>query len=204
MRIGAYYSNGLLYGARLQALRRRYPDAHLSAIVPPGFTMPTGTREIVDEVIETERTHYAPRDLPACLRLVRVLRAGNYDRFVVMFDSVLLNALAMLSGARHPECWNAESRILPMPRTPLGLVYRVLLRNPVCHARYAWVWLRTRQRVLQGPLADGRPVYETRIPPDLRRILRLRLVYRTKAGRAGAARPGATPPTDDSSKDSTP
>ena len=190
MRIGAYYSNGLLYGARLQALRKRYPDAHIAAIVPPGFAMPAGSDAIVTEVVETERTHYSPRDIGACMRLVKLLRAGKYDRFVVMFDSVLLNALSMLSGARKPECWNAESKILPMPRTPFGLIHRVFLRGMLNHFNFAQVWIDSRKRSTQGPMPDGRPVYETRIPPDLRRVLRLRLVYRTKAGRAEAGRHG--------------
>ncbi len=134
-RICAYYSADADYSARLTHLRRRHPEAHITAMIPPHYAISKQEREGVDEVIQTERDAYTPRDPRACMELIRRIWSGRYTRFVVMHDSAQLTLLAALSGARRPECWDGEGQIHELPRFPVDTLLRLVVRPLLGHIR---------------------------------------------------------------------
>jgi hypothetical protein len=156
--ICAYYSAGKYFGVRLKALRRQYPGAHITAMVPHGHALTDTDCAQLDAVVETEQTSYSPRQTVACLRLVRQIRAGRFGLFVVMFDSLQLNLLAALSGAAQAECWTNENRIILLPRTISGTLLRLAARPAAGVVRLAWVAVHVYGNPCQpGPVTDHSP-----------------------------------------------
>jgi hypothetical protein len=119
-----FYSLGNNYPRILKEVRARYLGTRLCAMVPPGHPFTSEDLAPADEVIETERARYSPRDVGACLRLIRGIRAGRFDRFVVLFESRQLQILAALSRAPHCECWIIDGRVVALSPSVLGVFRR--------------------------------------------------------------------------------
>ncbi len=128
-RICAYYSVCLNYDQILRHMRAREPNAHITALLPAGYVPSDLERGMVDEIIHSERRHYAPWQPVACLRLVRLLKSGRYDRFAVMFPTAQLRILASLSGSPYCECWAMDNRIYRLRCTPLGVIGEIAGRH---------------------------------------------------------------------------
>lgn len=111
LKICVFFSKGDLFVERLVAVRRRYPDAYVCAMIPARYEQAEALLKHVDEIIRTERDGYSVRTPGACARLVRQIRNRRFDLFIVMFDSAQLNLLGGLSGAKRVECWDTENRI---------------------------------------------------------------------------------------------
>jgi len=136
-----YYSEGPNFGARLRAVRKRFPNARVCAMAPPARSLTDEEQDLVDEVICTAHDHYSPLHLQACWSLVRRIRRARFDVFVVMFDSLQLNLLTGLSRARRAECWDSEGRIFQLPHSLPAAILRVASR-PVL-GRTKWAWIQT-------------------------------------------------------------
>ena len=144
MRIGVYYSVGPHFARALQRLRKNYPDATLVAIIPPGLVLSDDARALTGETIVTEQPHYTPRDVGANARLIRRLRAEKFDAFCVLFDSVQLETLAALTGARIRLCCLPQGRLIRL-RAPIPfIIAREAARQTLGRTVYAAVWLSVR------------------------------------------------------------
>lgn len=144
MRIGIYYSIGPHFARALQRLRGAYPDATLVAIVPPGLDLGVDARALADETLVTEQGHYAPRQIGPNMRLILRLRTEQFDGFCVLFDSVQLESLAALTGARVRLCCLPQGRLIRL-RAPLPVILaREAARQLVGRLVYAGVWLAVR------------------------------------------------------------
>lgn len=139
--ICAYYSEGPGYLTRLKSLRARFPHGRICAMVPLGQALSDEERAETDDVVETSQAHYSPRELRACLSLLRMIRRRRFDLFMVMFDSIQLNLLAALSGARRRECWTQDHCIVRLPRSVPGVLWRVLLGHLRGRLVFLPIWL---------------------------------------------------------------
>lgn len=146
-RICLFHSEGRDYGNAAALLRSRFPEAHICAFVPPDHTVSPETGAAVDEVVRMERAHYSPRNVGACLRLVRRIRAHGFERFVVLFPSPQLRMLAALSGAKTPCCLGPVGQILPTERKAGAVAFPSCRRLLGGLCVYAIAWLLTRVRV---------------------------------------------------------
>ena len=151
--ICVYYSEGLNYLERLRALRRREPDARICAMVPAGYCPSEAERAVADEIVEMECGHYSPRDVRACLRLVRRIRAERFDGFVVMFNSLQLRILAGLSGARRCACWRGDNEIQPLTTSALLVPACLVFEAVRGWTAYAVAWTAVHCR----PVRRRRP-----------------------------------------------
>lgn len=149
-RICAYFSVGRNYLKVLRAIRAEEPNARLCAMVPAGYPVSEAEASVADEIIETQLARYSAWNVPACLRLVRQLRAGRYDVFVVMFDSTELQVLSSLAGARRRSYCTMDGRLVPLtapiPRVLAGAVARTVRGR----LAYALLWLAVRVLRVRG------------------------------------------------------
>lgn len=91
----------VLATATLQALRRGYPDAHITWAVGSWSKAAVEHHDMLDEVLDTGESAL-PAATPAGLwRFVRQLRAGRYDLMVSLVRSPLMSLAALLSGIPH-------------------------------------------------------------------------------------------------------
>lgn len=84
--------------ATLQALRRAFPDAHITWAVGQWSRGVLEGHDLLDDLLDTgagARPFNSPR---AFLRFVRQMRAGHYDLLVALVRSPLMSAAALLSG----------------------------------------------------------------------------------------------------------
>lgn len=149
-RIAVFYSLGPHFVRTLQRLRAESPDAEITALLPPDYPLSEEGRALADRVVENELPHYSPRNVGACLRLIRGIRGGKYDVFAVLFDSLQLNILSALSGAGDRICCPPEGRLVPMRSTIPGILARETLRRALGNAVYAGIWLVVRLMPVRG------------------------------------------------------
>ncbi|MBI2431918.1 MAG: hypothetical protein HYV26_03510 [Candidatus Hydrogenedentes bacterium] len=138
MKICAFYSRGPHYVRVLRGLRERYPEARITALVPPEFPH-APIAALVDNIEHHECAMYGLHCWPALLRLVRQVRAGRYDLFVLMFDSTRLRAVAAVSGAPERYCYTLDGRSLPLDEWLVGQCLKVFWRNLCGRMTYARV-----------------------------------------------------------------
>jgi len=143
-KVCAFYSKGRTYLDVLQCVRQRYPEAHVSAVIPARYPISREETALVDEVVETERTRYSLREIRPLIRLVRQIRAAHFDAFVVMFDSPRLRILSALSGARQRLFCRMDGEFAPLHSSVPGVMADVLVRSIRGRAAYAYIWLIVR------------------------------------------------------------
>lgn len=137
-RLCAFYSRGPHFQRMLTNLRLQYPEAEIHAVVPPSFPVEL-LKDLANEVLQTEQTQWSLRSPGALARLVGLLRRGNYDLFVVMFDSPKLRVLAALSGARTRQHFTIDGRMLPLRLALLRQFFGSLQRNVRGRLLYAYL-----------------------------------------------------------------
>jgi len=141
-RIGVFYSESGPFWVVLRELRRANPSARLCAIVPAGFVVSDEMRSIVDEVVVTPAPRYSPRNPGACVHLVKLLRAGRFDLFIVLFRSAQLRLLAALCGATRAECWDQYNRITVLSSTPIDWALGLIARRTNGAVTWLRIWLQ--------------------------------------------------------------
>jgi hypothetical protein len=143
-RVCVYYSAGPHFHAALQAMRSKFPDAHLVGIIPPDYPVSQASRDVADDFITTERERYSLRMPRACIQLARLIRAGRYDVFAVMFRSGQLEALSALSGASTRYSISPRAKIIPLQATLPTVVLSTVMRRLRGRLTYALVWVLVR------------------------------------------------------------
>lgn len=137
-RICAFYSRGPHFLRLLKFLRLQHPGAHITAVVPPAFPAEAALG-IANQVIKMQHAQWSLRQHKSLRKLVRVLREGKHDLFVVMFDSPKLRVLAALSGARARYCYTIDGRFVRLPRAVGGQLLGTLARNIKGRLLYAYL-----------------------------------------------------------------
>lgn len=140
-RVCMYYSEGPHFVRVLKIARETYLNAEITAMLPPDYPASEEIGALTDCIVETERAHFSPRDMAACLRLLRQIRGAAFDVFIVMFDSNQLRLLASLSGASECLHGTIDGRLAPLPRSVAATLGGILLRTAWGHFVYAVVWL---------------------------------------------------------------
>ena len=143
-RICAYYSVGTHYRLMLERLRQDHPDAVVAAWIPPGLTLTDTERSIADEIVVTERAHFSPANVGACVCLVRRIRSMRFDVFAVMFDSPQLQTLGALSGAKECIYIAPRGHRVPAPTSVIRVAAVWMGRNLWGRLVYVAIWLAVR------------------------------------------------------------
>ena len=143
-KIGVFYSLGPHFLKTLDTLRREFPETEIAIMVPPDYPLSDEERALADHVEETERDHYSPRDVAACLRLVRRIRSERFHTFVVLFDSLQLRCLAALAGVPDRLCCLPQGKLIPLGRSVVGVLVGEVLHRTWGRAAYAVLWLLVR------------------------------------------------------------
>lgn len=149
-RICVYFSKGRNCLEVLRRIKEHEPDARICAMVPKGYPFSEDEKALADEVVETELPHYSPRNVAACLRLVRQIRAAQYDAFVIMFDSVQLRILSALAGARRRIHCTMDGRLVPVTASIPGVMADVAARAIWGRLVYIGIWLAVRLLPVRG------------------------------------------------------
>lgn len=151
-RICAFYSHGPHFRRLLRYLRHKHPEAHVTALIPPDYP----ERHIEQEADAVERTSHTREGMGtprAFLGLMGQIRRGNYDRFVVMFNSPRLRVLAAMTGVPERRYYDVNGRY---QKIRIGLVTTLAsalwrnLRGRVTHAYIRWV-------IKHRPVEDQHP-----------------------------------------------
>jgi len=106
----------------LRSLRRRFPEAHISAIVKPSLRPVIRHLPLLDDIIEYE-PRGRDRGLRAYLRFVRRLRDGRFDMGIAFTSSFSSAQLLLLAGipvrvgySRNLRGWMLTHRKQPQRR----------------------------------------------------------------------------------------
>ena len=83
--------------AALSALREKFPEAHISWAVGPWSARAIAHHPALDAIVDIG-ADMPLKSLTACLRLVKLLRAGDYDTAVSLVRSPLMSLAVRLSG----------------------------------------------------------------------------------------------------------
>ncbi|MBN2311479.1 MAG: hypothetical protein JXR94_21055 [Candidatus Hydrogenedentes bacterium] len=145
-KICVFYSIRHNFERVLENVRKRMPHAAITAMVPKGYAITARERSWVNDIVETERDKYTVKDIGAFFRLLRLARAGRYDRFIVLFASARHRILAGASGARVCECWTLDGHIVPLSRHALSVPIRLLCDAAVGRLWYWRAWLSVHRR----------------------------------------------------------
>ena len=90
----------VLATAALQALRRGYPDAHITWAVGGWSRQAVDYHPALDAVLDTGDAALPVQSLRGFWRFVRQIRAGDFDLCVSLVRSPLMSAAVWLSGIR--------------------------------------------------------------------------------------------------------
>lgn len=91
----------VLATATLQALRRGYPNAHITWAVGNWSKPAVEHHDLLDAVLDTGADALPVHAPAGLLRFVRQLRAGRYDLMISLVRSPLMSLAALLSGIPH-------------------------------------------------------------------------------------------------------
>lgn len=141
-KVGVFYSRGPHFVKALKFLRAAFPDARLTAIVPPGF--PGNSLEnCCDEILEAGGTR-------GLMALLRAIRAAGFDEFVILFPSLKQRLLAQFSGASERYCYSVNGDFqqvrLALISSLAGAVYRTIRGR----LTYAYIYYVVHHRPVHG------------------------------------------------------
>ena len=91
----------VLATAAFSALRRAYPDAHITWAVGGWSRQVVDLLDGVDAILDTGKRDLPVRSVGGFMRFVRDLRAGHFDLAVSLVRSPLMSAAVWLSGIPH-------------------------------------------------------------------------------------------------------
>jgi ADP-heptose:LPS heptosyltransferase len=145
--IGVFYSRGPHFRRALKHVRGAYPEASITALVPPAYPAES-IAGLANKVVVTVR---AERTLSTFLSIIGQIRSNRYDLLVTMFDSPRLRVLSHLSRARFRYCFTPDGRYFaqgdPIPsespdKDKLRTVNRSLIRSLVTSLKaqlFGWI-----------------------------------------------------------------
>ena len=87
--------------ATLKALRRAYPQAHITWAVGTWSKAAIEHHPLLDAIMDTGNEALPVRSVGGLLRFARLLRTGKYDLAVSLVRSPLMSAALLLSGIPH-------------------------------------------------------------------------------------------------------
>jgi hypothetical protein len=140
-RIAVFHGKGRDYLKALQAIRSWREEAELCAIIPANYSLSRDEMQVLDQVLEAEEEDYSPRNWRACLRLVRQIRSGDHDVFIILFNSAQLRILANLSGARQRTWCRVDGRVEVLRGGLLWALADPVLRMLWGRIAYAMIWI---------------------------------------------------------------
>lgn len=155
-RICAFYSRGPHFERLLAELRKRYPGAHLTAMIPPGYP-PEAVEGLADECLTTGHAAHSLRQPAAVWSVLQLIRNGHYDVFVVMFPSAKLGLLARLTGIPRRFCQTPDGRFLPLRSTLLRTSVRTVYRAIRGRLLYAYIHYVVHHCPVKNPTNGPRP-----------------------------------------------
>ena len=140
-RICVYFSKGRRFSDVLRAVREQERHAHICAMIPARYPLSAQERAMADEVVETELARYSLRRPRACARLVRQIRDGHYDGFVILFASPKLRILSALAGTRRRMYCTMDGRLVAIHASIAGIIAGTVARNLWGRVVYMGIWL---------------------------------------------------------------
>ncbi|MGB1285769.1 MAG: glycosyltransferase family 9 protein [Aggregatilineales bacterium] len=91
----------ILMTPALKAIRRAYPDAHISVAVGGWSRKAIEHHPAIDAILNTGNAALPVKSLPGFLSFARQLRAGRYDKIFSFVRSPLMSLAVMLSGCPY-------------------------------------------------------------------------------------------------------
>ncbi len=138
--IVVFYSYGPQYKRAVCAMREAYPEAYVTAVVPPSY--PASLLTPWADAVETWAPEPGSRVSAArALNIISRLRQKPIDMLVVLFDSPKLQVLSSLSGARQRYCYGLDGRLKPVRLTLVAVLVKNLGRAVRGRLLYARIWL---------------------------------------------------------------
>jgi ADP-heptose:LPS heptosyltransferase len=110
----------------LDIVRKHYPEAHITAVVPSTHQVVENERSCTDEILVAPIPSFSILRAPGLLRLCRDLRAREVDVFITQFESVKLRTIVGLSRPGQALAWLGGGQVLPLS-TSLGATWRDLI-----------------------------------------------------------------------------
>lgn len=138
-RICAFYSRGPHYVRMLKHLRTTYPEATITAMVPPGYP-DEPLAGLAHKRVETGQGKYTLRDIRAFRILLHQIHSGHYDLLAVMFATPRLRWLARLSGIPERYSYTPDGRFAPLKGSLLRSLGGAACRNLRGRLRYAYLY----------------------------------------------------------------
>lgn len=143
-KIGVFYSVGPHLEKCLRAIRGTTPEGEITLYVPSGHSVSNAEKELATHVVETERAHYSPTDIKACIRLVSKLRSERFAEFVVMFDSVQLCLLASLTRADERTHCAQHGELKALTGSAIQILTQETTRRLRGLCTYVALWIAVR------------------------------------------------------------
>lgn len=146
--ICVFYSHGPHFGRTLKKVRKDYPQAQITAMVPPEF--PAEALEgLANRMVHTKDASYSIKEPGKVMALIKQIRRGNYDLFVTLFESPKLRILASRSGACERYCSSVDGRFFPLRGLLLNHILLQCWRNIKGRIRYRYICWVIRTQPIQ-------------------------------------------------------
>lgn len=98
----------------LEVVRKGYPDAHITGIVPRGHLIIENERKHADDLLVATIPSFSVLHALGLLRLCGQLRAQQMDLFVTQFESIKLRTMIALSKPKAACAWLGGGQILTL------------------------------------------------------------------------------------------
>ena len=154
-RAGVFYSVGLHLEKCLHAVREDAEAPAIILFIPPGHSLKEREKALATEVVITELVHYSPKNVAACLRLLKSIKAEKLDEFVVMFDSLQLRLLASISGVNRRRWCDPRGRLSDLRGNAASILLREGFRRASGAIIYAMLWTLVRVLPVKGGNRSG-------------------------------------------------
>lgn len=155
-RIGVLFNVTEKSARLLAGLRRQYPDAHITAVVPVRAQIAPGDMEGADTVLPVELSPLRLVLKGMLFRVAGQLRECRFDLFILRFGTLKLRLLASLVAPGRCELWLIGGIIAPVDVggiIPAVKDYfrgwwsgRRTLMKAWCNTRFYWVRSDWRKR----------------------------------------------------------
>jgi len=127
------YSIGFHFEDTARLIKATFPEAKLTAAVPPSVAERARACPAIDEIVLVDKEKYRPvRDAVAIVKLVMRLRSVRYDLAVSMFRSVKLGLLLYSLRAGTTAVAEISGNLFPWRVGPLRGAANALMTAVKC------------------------------------------------------------------------